>query len=76
MNGCIKIKLHGKLKEALGDMDDLFIVDGMAGGPIVTEEQYKALTASTAALRKNGDVMRCGRIIGSVSDIEEIKDEA
>ena len=69
-----KIKLNGKLKEALGDRSDLLLIgDKNAGCPIATIEQYENFTESTAFLTKSGNVMQHRRVIGHVSDIEEVE---
>jgi hypothetical protein len=66
-----KIRLHGDLKNALGDRDDLFLIeDGIA-----TKEQYDDFQPGVAHCypEQNGrPVKRYGKVIGTVDDIEVI----
>lgn len=65
-----KIKLHGSLKAAIGDRDDIYLIGELTNGGIATKEQYKSFEPGFAHCFSDGSVKRYGKVIGNTTDIE------
>ncbi len=60
-----KISLTGKLREALGNRDDLYLY----GDSLATEEQFRTHAVSVAVVVTGGAVWRHFECVGSLDDI-------
>ena len=67
-----KIKLHGSLKDAIGDRDDIYLIGELTDGGIATKEQYDSFEAGIAHCFSDRKVRRHGIIIGNATDVEII----
>lgn len=65
-----KIKLHGSLKDAIGDRDDIYLIGELTNGGITTKEQYYSFKVGFAHCFSDGSVKRYGKVIGNTIDIE------
>ena len=67
-----QIRLHGMLKDSLGNRTDLFIFDfgEGEGAPIATQEQYDNLENGVAYCNESGAVWQYHTVIGHINDIE------
>jgi len=63
----VKIGFKGEMKNYFGYETEKMI---LVGGAITTEERLIRFTESLAYLMDNGDIMRFGKKIGTIDDIE------
>jgi len=68
-----KIKLHGDLKDAIGDRGDIYLIGELDNGSIATKEQYDSFEHSIAHCFSDGVVRQRGTVIGRTEDVEIVR---